>query len=118
MMKHGSVLPVLFTLVMLICVLFLAWYLPASGKARFSLEDVKISLDTSLGRERKQQYEYDNTVAAIPETEAELERLQPLAESAEAEVKELKKERDRLKKEKKELEGGSLSGTQEDPANE
>ena len=69
-MKHKSCLPVLFTLVMLACVLFLVWYLPAIGQRRFSLEDVQKSLETSLGRERKQQYEYDETVAAIPLTEA------------------------------------------------
>ena len=112
-MKQKSFLPVLFTLVMLLCVLFLAWYLPAIGERQFRLEDVRKSLDTSLGRERKQQYEYDETVAAIPLTEAELERITPLAEAAQQEVKELKKERKQLRKEKKQLEGSVSSDPQE-----
>ena len=117
-MKHRSCLPVLFTLVMLACVLFLVWYLPAIGERRFCLEDVRKSLETSLGRERKQQYEYDETVAAIPLTEAELERVVPLAEAAQKEVRELKQERKKLRKEKKELEGAASSDLQEVPGDE
>ena len=102
-----SALPVLFSLVMMFCVLFLIWYLPAVAQLRFDLADTQKSLETSLGRERKQQYEYDETVAAIPVTEAELERLAPLVESAQKEVKELKKERRKLRNEKKKLEGAA-----------
>ena len=113
-MKQKSVLPVLFSLVMLICVLFVAWYLPSVGSLRFRLEDVRKSLETSQGRERKQQHEYDETVAAIPETEAELERILPLTEAAREEVKSLKEERKTLRKEKKELESSTgSSGTEE-----
>ena len=112
-MKHRSFLPVLFALVMLLCVLFQVWYLPAYCERRFRLEDVQKSLETSLGRERKQQLEYDETVAAIPLTEEELARVAPLAEAAQKEVRELKKERKQLRKEKKELEGSDPPGTQE-----
>ncbi len=104
-----SALPVLFSLIMIFCVLFLIWYLPAVGQLRFDLSDTQKSLETSLGRERKQQYEYDETVAAIPVTEAELERLAPLVESAQKEVKELKKERKKLRNEKKKLEGADAA---------
>ena len=52
---------------MLLFVVFLIWYLPSVGQRRFMLEDVRKSLETSQGRERKQQYEYDETVAALPE---------------------------------------------------
>ena len=106
-----SALPVLFSLIMIFCVLFLIWYLPAVGQLRFDLSDTQKSLETSLGRERKQQYEYDETVAAIPVTEAELERLAPLVESAQKEVKELKKERKKLRNEKKKLESEKSSCT-------
>ena len=112
-MKRSSFLPVLFSLVMLLCVLFLAWYLPAVGERRFRLEDVQKSLETSVGRERKQQYEYDETVAAIPLAEAELERVVPLAEEAQKELKDLKKERKKLRKEKKELEDPGSPDPQE-----
>lgn len=106
-MNRKPVLPVLFSIVMLICVLFVAWYLPSVGNLRFRLEDVRKSLETSQGRERKQQHEYDDTVAAIPETEAELEQILPLTEAAKEEVKALKEERKQLRKEKKELESAS-----------
>ena len=112
-MKRRSFLPVLFSLLMLICVLFLIWYLPAIGERRFRLEDVRKSLETSQGRERKQQYEYDETVAAIPEAEAELMRIAPLAEAAQQEVKALKKERTQLRKEMKELEDSASVDPQE-----
>lgn len=112
-MKGKPVLPILFSIVMLICVLFVTWYLPAIGQRRFQLDDVRKSLETSQGRERKQQYEYDQTVAAIPETEAELERVLPLAEAAKEEAKALKKERKNLRSEKKELEASGASDGQE-----
>ena len=112
-MKKGSAYAVFFTVIMLICVLFIVWYLPAVSQRRFQLEDVQKSLETSLGRERKQQSEYDETVATLPEVEAELERVLPLTEAAKEEVKSLKKERKALRKEKKELEGTDSSGQQE-----
>ena len=71
------------------------------------------SLETSQGRERKQQHEYDETVAAIPETEAELEQILPLCEEAKEEVKALKEERKTLRKEKKELESSESSESEE-----
>ena len=108
-----SALPVLFSLVMMFCVLFLIWYLPAVAQLRFDLADTQKSLETSLGRERKQQYEYDETVASIPEVEAELERVLPLTEAVKEEVKALKKERKALRKEKRELEGSGVSDPQE-----
>lgn len=117
-MKRRSFIPVLFSVVMLICVFFLVWYLPSVGMRRFKLEDVQKSLETSQGRERKQQHEYDETVAAIPETEAELERILPLSEAAREEVRQLKKERKQLRQEKKELEGSDSSGAGEVADNE
>lgn len=112
-MKKNRTLTVLFTVIMLICVLFIVWYLPAVSQRRFQLVDIQKSLDTSLGRERKQQSEYDETVALIPEVEAELERVLPLTDAAKEEVKSLKKERKALRKEKKELEGSGSSDPQE-----
>ncbi len=117
-MKKGSAYAVFFTVIMLICVLFIVWYLPAVSQRRFQLEDTQKSLETSLGRERKQQSEYDETVAALPEVEAELERVLPLTEAAKEEVKSLKKERKALRKEKKELDGTDSSGQQEATEND
>ena len=117
-MKKGSAYAMFFTVIMLICVLFIVWYLPAVSQRRFQLEDTQKSLETSLGRERKQQSEYDETVAALPEVEAELERVLPLTEAAKEEVKSLKKERKALRKEKKELDGTDSSGQQEATEND
>ncbi len=104
MNKHRSILPVLFAFVMLFCVLFVVWYLPSLNERRFRLEDVRKSIETSLGRERKQQMEYDETAAALPEVQAELDRLLPLNEALNQEVSVLKEERKKLRMEKKELE--------------
>ena len=104
MKSSRSVFPVLFSLLMLICVLFVVWYLPSVGERRFLLQDVQKSLETSIGRERKQQHEYDETVAALSEVKEELDRLLPLADAARAEVKALKEERNGLREEKKLLE--------------
>ena len=112
-MKKNSILAVTFTFVMLICVLFIVWYLPSVSQRRFQLTDIQKSLETSLGRERKQQSEYDETVSAIPVVEAELEQVLPQTEALKAEVKALKKERKALRNEKKELEGSASSGMQE-----
>lgn len=118
-MNKKSFLPFLFSVVMLICVLFVVWYLPAVEQRRFQLDDVRKSLETSRGRERKQQYEYDETVKAVPETEAELERILPLAEAAKDEARSLKKERKKLRQEKKELEASAGTvGVQEVNSNE
>ena len=89
---------------MFLFVLFSAWYLPSLHQRKFQVQDLQISLETSRGRERKQQYEYDETVAALPEVQAELDRLSPLKETAEEEVRALKAERKKLRAEKKQLE--------------
>ena len=104
MNNSRSRLPILFACIMFLCVLFIAWYLPAVSERSFRLQDVRKSIETSLGRERKQQYEYDETVASIPEVQAELDRLAPLNDEINQEVKALKDERKRLRQEKKELE--------------
>ena len=110
MNSKDSRLPLLFAVVMLLCVLFVAWFVPALNERRFMLQDTQKSIETSLGRERKQQYEYDETVAALPQIQSELDRLIPLNEELDMEVKVLKEERKKLRQEKKDLEnpnGGS-----------
>jgi peptidoglycan hydrolase CwlO-like protein len=103
-MKNKTVFTFLFSLIMLVTVLFLVWYVPAVSGLSFQLEDVRKSLETSQGRERKQQYEYDKVVSEIPEIQAELDLIKPQTEAAEQEFSELKAERKKLRSEKKELE--------------
>ncbi len=113
MKKSGSAFKVLFSLVMFICVLFLVWYIPAVHDLSFRINDVRISLEMSQGRERKQQNEYDEAAAAIPETDAELARLAPLCDKAQEEVQALKGEKKKLKEEKKSLTEGKSSEAEE-----
>ena len=114
-MNQRSIFPAVFAVVMLVTVLFLVWYIPAVSGLTFQLDDLQKSLETSQGRERKQQFEYDKVVSEIPEIQAELDLIQPQTDAAEKEFSELKAERKKLKKEKKELEKqlGQTSG-QED----
>ena len=93
-----------FVIIMLLFVLFILWYIPTESSLSFQLQDVGKSLETSQGRERKQQKEYDDAANAIPDTEAEIARVLPLAEAAQKEVDSLKAKRKQLRNEKKELE--------------
>ena len=114
MKTSRSSLPVFFAIVMILFVLFIVWYLPSSGELRFRIDDVGKSIETSRGRERKQQYEYDETVSAIPEVQAEIDRVRPLAEAAALEITELKAERKRLRAVKKDLDAQlQPTGTEE-----
>lgn len=112
MNRKKSFFPVVFVLVMLLCVLFIAWYLPTVSSLRFRLQDANVSLETSQGRERKQQHEYDETVAALAAAQEELASVQPLADQAAEEKKALKEERKQLRQEKKELEEKLGSGSE------
>lgn len=103
MKKNGSALAILFSLVMLVFVLFMVWYLPSLRTLEFNLTDKQKSLETSLGRERKQQHEYDEAVAALPEVDAELNQVIPLRDAALEEVNSLKEQRKTLRAEKKTL---------------
>ena len=112
--------PLCFTAVMLLCVVFLIWYIPAVSGMRFQLDDIEKSIETSRGRERKQQHEYDQVVAEIPEVQSELDLLSPQVKAAEAEMDSLKAERNKLRKEKRELleQLDSLNPSGEDQNNE
>ena len=94
----------IFTVLVLLCLcFFLVWYVPSSSLLAFSIRDVQVSLDTSRQREVKQQYEYDQVISELPVARDELSRLQPLADSARAEVTELKSRRKELRARKQEL---------------
>ena len=91
-MKY-KLLVLCFVTIMLLFVLFVFWYVPSDASLRFQLQDVQKSYETSQGRERKQQKEYDDAAAAIPETEAEIAGIKPKSEAAQQEVTELKEQR-------------------------
>ena len=103
-MKQYRPFAAVFAVIMLLFVLFQLWYIPSVTERSFQLQDLQKSLETSQGRERKQQYEYDKVVAEIPQVRSELDLITPQKEAAEKEVADLKAERKKLRAEKKELE--------------
>ena len=96
----------LFSITLSACVLFRA-------RLDFRLDDLQRSLETSQGRERKQQAEYDEVSARLPLTRAELAETQPEADAAAEEIARLKAERKALRAEKKTLEEDAAAGERE-----
>ena len=103
MEKKDQILIWVFTGMLLVFCLFLVWFIPTRAELDFSMADTGLSLETSYGRERKQQFEYDEVTAALPLTRTELEETQPLADAAADTVAQLKEERKQLRREKEEL---------------
>ncbi len=93
-----------FAAVMLLFSLTTAAWTVVRKDLDFRLEDTRMSLETSRGRERKQQMEYDQVAEALPRTRAELAEVQPRADAAAEKVKALKEKRKALREEKKRLE--------------
>lgn len=120
-MKH-SLLSVLFTVVMLIFALFIVWYVPTAANQRAQLTDLDLSLETSYGRERKQQAEYDEVVLELPEIRSQLEKILPESQAAEQAKEELKAQKKALKAEKQALEDAAaenpVSGEMEENSHE
>jgi peptidoglycan hydrolase CwlO-like protein len=67
------------------------------------LPDLQTQLSTSRGRERKQQAEYDEVSAALPQVEKELAEVQPQADAAAEREEALRAERKDRRAEAKEL---------------
>ncbi len=87
----------LFAVLMVIACGLTAWYAYQHEKLTFAIEDVRVSLETSQARERKQQYEYDEVTKALPEAQKELEEIQPKADAAKAEESTLRDQRKALR---------------------
>ena len=94
----------LFILLMICAVVTVLWYIPMSLAIAFNAGEIGKDLDTSLKREEKQRYEYNQVITDLPLVREELAEKQPLAEAATARIAALKEERKRLRAEKKELE--------------
>ena len=83
---------------------FMAWYIPSMASIETKTADTRLSLETSRGRENKQQDEYDKAVTELPEVKEQLSAAQPQAQAAEEKVAALKARRKELRAEKQELE--------------
>ena len=103
-----------FTAALFACVLFLIWYIPSRAERDFQLKDITLSVETSHGRERKQQAEYDEVTTELPRVREALAKTQPEADAALAEANELKAERKKLREEKARLEE-ALDAAPEEP---
>ena len=79
------------------------WYAAEQYGLRFQIADLTLSLDTSRQREVKQQYEYDQVVAELPEVQAQVDEMEPKAAAAQATEKELRAQRKALRAENSSL---------------
>ena len=83
----------LFVAVMLLVCVLLAAFAMDQVRLRAQIADLTLSLETSRGREARQNHEYDEAVAARPEARAELERVAPLADAAKRQENDLRQQR-------------------------
>ena len=113
MKKRISVFSVFCVVFFFVFAAFMAWYIPSMSSVRSKTVQTQRDLETSRGREDKQQAEYDKAVGELPLVRAELEEKQPLAEEALKTIEDLKIRRRELRAEKKALEAGSSA---EEPA--
>ena len=79
------------------------WYCVSMEQLSAEREELLMELDTSRGRERKQQREYDQVAAELPAAMAELAVLQPQADAAAETERQLRAERKSLRSVKSEL---------------
>lgn len=119
-MKKKNLFPMCCVLFLCIFTLFMIWYIPSMSSLAAKTEETRQSLETSRGRENKQQSEYDKAMEELPLVREQLLEITPLAEQAEETVAMLKARRKELRAEKSELEQQLAGGTalQEDGNNE
>ena len=120
-MKHRfSFFSFVFVFVALLFSFFMAWYIPSYASLQSRMEETALSLETSRGRENKQQYEYDQVAEEIPQIRQKISQTVPLSEVKESLVLELKSKRKELRNEKKKLEEqiAELTDLSEDKSHE
>lgn len=88
------------TLILILFCVFLCCYTIIEASLSFMISDTEVSLETSLHRENKQRYEYDQVSNALPAARQSLNELLPQAEDCLAKVNELKSERKALRTQK------------------
>ena len=95
---------ILFVVIMAVTCLWIIVWVPVNALLDFRLSEAAMDLETSQGRERKQDYEYAQVSETLPLTQQELAEAGPRAELLLEEVTELKARRKELRAEKKRLE--------------
>ena len=94
----------IFIVGMLAFCIFMTWHTWTVYGLRFQVKDLSLTLETNSQRVRKQQYEYDQVVAALPETQAQLTLVQPNSDAVVQAVDELKNQRKALRTQRDALE--------------
>ena len=89
----------LFVVMMLIVCGTVTWWAVTQYDLHTQAAELALKLDTSRQRERKQQVEYDEVVAALPVAQESLEALRPQADEASAREAELREQRKALRAE-------------------
>ena len=107
MKKPNSPFSLCCVVVLIAFAVFMVWYIPSLSSVRGKTEETRQLLETSIGREGKQQDEYDKAVADLPVVQEELKEKQPLAEQAAQKVTDLKARRKELRAEKQSLEAAN-----------
>ena len=107
MKKRFSVFSAFCVVFFFVFAAFMAWYIPSVSSVRSKIVQTQKDLDTSRGREDKQQAEYNRAVEELPVVRAELQEKEPLAEKALKTIDDLKVRRKELRAEKKALEAES-----------
>lgn len=94
----------LFIAVMFITCGVVCWYAASQYTLAFQIADLSLSLDTSRQREVKQQYEYNQAAAQLPQVLAQVEAMEPQASQAQAREAELRARRKELRAQVAQLE--------------
>ena len=93
-----------FVTVMLLVCAWLAFFAVDQARLKAQIADLTLSLETSRGREARQNHEYDEAITALPLAREELAKMEPLAQVAKERETELRQQRKDIRAENAALE--------------
>ena len=93
-----------FVAVMLLVCAWLAFFAVDQARLKAQIADLTLSLETSRGREARQNHEYDEAITALPLAREELAKMEPLAQVAKERETELRQQRKDIRAENAALE--------------
>ena len=99
----NRIIALCFTAVMLAVCVYVVGQGLAVDRLDYEIREMRTDLSTNRQRERKQQVEYDQAAALLPENEARLAQVKPEAEAAKASETNLRAQRKTLRAEVAEL---------------
>lgn len=93
-----------FVAVMLLVCAWLAFFAVDQARLKAQIADLTLSLETSRGREARQNHEYDEAITALPLAQEKLAKVEPLAQAAKERETELRQQRKDIRAENAALE--------------